>query len=428
MSNYLDFWPIIALSDYQQSMFQLVTIKQINDSYHLVNKQGLRDEGPNIERLGPNIERYNLENFFKSEFWFLKQCQQRQSKLLLAIERKLYAKIYEIKENNSSKDRISSFFCKWKIDVWSYWEYFYSLVDKNNVFFIDKYLETNTEFRDDVVDICINELDCNAYYLEDLYLTAAYLMFGPLVVDRTDELRTLIIHTFWDISKGEQLNSKNKVVNNFYNQLRMEVKRDEAILGKEKYLQHLLNRKDQMEYSGEAGLAIFPKVHIIHVIDNNENVIRRYLEIPQVINDEFFKRIITNINKKTDINDSITSLELERGIFEDIFPKAETELTKCLSSRLFFQIPLNYVEPIYLRKLFSEILLFLENRFGKRVHKRYRKYSEEQMIYLILSYGLEELPKKTVRSILKDTDRKLDDVSIQHLRRNARNDGIIWGN
>ncbi|MFZ5645970.1 MAG: hypothetical protein ACOY46_20640 [Bacillota bacterium] len=450
MTDYLNNIPIIALSDYQQPMFQLTTIKYNKGRYELVNIRGLgvisAESSPFLCILSldgkwskvankdyvEGIWRYKHKDFFKAEYSIQEKIWAQQYIKLDALDRNFHNKA-------EHRKIIEDIRCKHGIPELANLKYHRSVAGENNILFIDRYLDQQESFKNDILQYCTGTLAISEES-RDKYLVAAYVLLGKLIVDRESQVSGFIANLIWEAlnSLGEskcpsscgkvvdyQLESETNIdpMANFMRILKKLVS-ESVLKDKDAFMKKIEKLQDYHSIiPGEISLFLFPKIHIIHIINEKGTVLRRFFEvIPELTRDIFYMDLVSAINVDEADLSYKSDTEMKAGYSESLFPRCAQDLKEILSGKAFCQMPLCRTGVHDFRKLYPLLSQAIKRESWRTWTK---EYNPEHLITIILKNGMFGIPAMGTSAVAEVIDADVLNPSISRLAKRAEREKVF---
>lgn len=273
------------------------------------------------------------------------------------------------------------------------------------IFYIDKYISFNDEFKLDI-EKANNITNLNLNYINNVYALGCFILFGDLAFYHK------IQNIFWFMAEriellyyNKQLKKTKPILRDFYNRLSKFV---DNIKSKQEIEEILCKIISLTPGINKISIDFNRDISIIHILDKNNNLTERYIELPQDINDRFYKELVECINytKRSFIEFSWK----EGNILElsNYLNKIDSKLKFLISNKLFLKIPISRVKANDFRKVYNELKLYkkIEHIYGENNDFRWRdeEGDEERTIIAIMATGAFGYSKTTTTEIVKKYD------------------------
>lgn len=314
-----------------------------------------------IKKIKKYKDCYDFEQFRQIARVYSFLLKQRQQKLFFYLERDHYynKKVLLLREQYKNDLKINKKYCY--------------LENKVLNFSIDKYLDYNKNFFKALQENCVH-VNLKNNYEENIYIYGTFVLFGEEIgtIGIYDAfLYSSIILAYMNLLPPT---GNNPIKRDFYNKIKEVINNTEKkeLKNKLESIEKLTLTSDNIHLS----YFFYPEIFIVHEIDNDNKLIRRFIEIHEIYYSDIYRRLITffniNLTQKDDYNEN----EIKIGNGYEIFGNInDTFINFELSDKIFFQIPLKNNKN--LRSLSSIINNYLVDCFDKVDTKKIQSSKEK---------------------------------------------------
>lgn len=399
--------PCITRSDFLQPLFRVVTVKPENGQYIIIDNRPLWGAVVG-QPFGFGGERVNI-GVSITDF-----MSQRLRRLMLSLDRQGYMlqdQIERLKQGcNLTQPPL---------------EFFGSHVNEKNEVHIDRILNRYPEFRARIAPFCqdLLEVRINPDSLEEVYTAAAYILFGPYVVDYEWEAAGFLSYRVRKILERMDVLPLGTNDN---------AAEPDCIVAFDRRIQPLVQQNwnrdqrsflkrldDLTEYgycSGEIMVALIPNIYLLEVHNDSGEAQTRYLEVPELLDRVHFTELGAVFGQDPPLK---SPMSVNVVSSDDLGLNNHLDLRR----KVWLELPDRKLGTRNLRNAFTNALDKRFNVYGLPVEPRPNQYNEKQLIALIEYAGLHGVTKRTEATILNDPiflDEQLGDSTIAQLKRRAR--------
>jgi len=380
----------IKLANYDDPIFQLLTVKKENDTFVLVKREALGNEGQKSKfprYVKPETGGYEDQAFKQAESAIENKFYEQSQNLLLSLNSHFWAK----------PDTVVAYRDELGIPQYPGVDYYLQLCGDEKVFYIDRYIEENPLLAK-AVDIYCQKENINTNYIQDKYTVGAYLLFGNGLVTIEWQLTDYLLRVIGDILQKrrnvETIDTSDPFIRTLLSLIEAEIKNNED---------QFYGNLDRMEYylgdESDLQLMAWPNVHIIQEVNSEGHVIRRWLENSPLLDATLCRHLIPAIN--VDVS-TAASGDIVEGVNPacEIFPHVDKRLN-ILAGKYFLELPVNKQK---VRPFRDNYRLSIESVLGSRTQLIKKSGSrQEEVLQKIIEYnGVFGFPAKTAGEILDD--------------------------